>query len=76
MEKPRPLTANSHSKNAQVAAGTVKKHSAVKDRELRGSNLMAEIEETMRTLLKPQNGHRLKVLEAVLGSKGVRSSIH
>ena len=37
---------------------------------------MAEIELTMKTLLKPQNEKRVKVLEAVLGSRGVRQSIH
>jgi hypothetical protein len=30
----------------------------------------------MKTLLKPQNERRLKIIESVLGSKGVRSSIH
>jgi hypothetical protein len=44
-EAARPLTATSHSKNSAVQGQqTVKKHSAVKERELAGSNLMAEIE--------------------------------
>jgi hypothetical protein len=76
-ENPRPLTATSHSKNQASQANSVaKRHSAVKQRELAGENLLAEIEQTMKTLLKPQNERRLKILESVLGSKGVRSSIN
>jgi len=54
----------------------MKKHSSIKDKEITGSNLLKEIEDTMKTLLKPTKEHRAKVLEAVLGSRGVRQSIH
>ena len=48
----------------------------MKDKELAGSNLIAEIEYTMNQLLKPTKEHRAKVLEAVLGSRQVRQTIH
>ncbi len=48
----------------------------MKEKEILGSNMIAEIEETMRILLKPTKEHRAKVLQAILGGRGVRESIH
>lgn len=58
-------------------AGTPqKKQTEAKQRELNGSNLLAEVEATMKQLLKPENERRMKVLDAVLGSRQARQCIH
>lgn len=65
----RPFSAISQARNTAFAGQQNKKHTDVKNREIAGSNLMAEIEATMKTLLQPTKDHRAKVLEAVLGSR-------
>jgi hypothetical protein len=45
-------------------------------KEIQGSNLIAEIEQTMQMLMKPTSSHRMAALTAVLGSKGAHQSIH
>ena len=72
----RPFSATgSIGRNGQFAASQ-KKNTVVKTKEILGSNLIAEIEETMKTLLKPTKEHRAKVLQAILGSRGARECIH
>ena len=69
------MTANSEARNTAWAGTQRKKATDVKVKELDGSNIIAEVEQTMKTLLKPTNERRARILEAVLGSRQVRQSM-
>ena len=72
----RPMSANTQAKNTAFNGKQQKKCTDVKRDEIIGSNLIAQVEQTMKSLLKTENERRARILDAVLGSRQARQCIH